>query len=88
MHNAVFGHTYLYHYLVILVHVTFFSSRCMLELKFAIYYRAALLTVIYKNAFDILIPFPMYIPHCMIVADFMVLMDLKNTSESMFMILT
>jgi len=25
----------------ILVHVTFFSSRCMLELKFAIYYRAA-----------------------------------------------
>jgi len=23
-----------------LVHVTFFSSRCMLELKFAIYYRA------------------------------------------------
>ena len=24
-----------------LVHVTFFSSRCMLELKFAIYYRAA-----------------------------------------------
>ena len=23
------------------VHVTFFSSRCMLELKFAIYYRAA-----------------------------------------------
>ena len=27
--------------LFILVHVTFFSSRCMLELKFAIYYRAA-----------------------------------------------
>ena len=26
---------------LILVHVTFFSSRCMLELKFAIYYRAA-----------------------------------------------
>ena len=25
----------------ILVHVTFFSRRCMLELKFAIYYRAA-----------------------------------------------
>ena len=25
----------------ILVHVPFFSSRCMLELKFAIYYRAA-----------------------------------------------
>jgi len=25
----------------ILVHVTFFSSRCMLELKFVIYYRAA-----------------------------------------------
>jgi len=25
----------------ILVHVTLFSSRCMLELKFAIYYRAA-----------------------------------------------
>jgi len=25
----------------ILVHVTFFSSRCMLELQFAIYYRAA-----------------------------------------------
>ena len=25
----------------ILVHVTFFSSRCMLELKFTIYYRAA-----------------------------------------------
>ena len=25
----------------IVVHVTFFSSRCMLELKFAIYYRAA-----------------------------------------------
>ena len=25
----------------ILVHVTFFSSRCMLELKFAINYRAA-----------------------------------------------
>jgi len=25
----------------ILVHVTSFSSRCMLELKFAIYYRAA-----------------------------------------------
>ena len=25
----------------ILVHVTFFSSGCMLELKFAIYYRAA-----------------------------------------------
>jgi len=25
----------------ILVHVTFFGSRCMLELKFAIYYRAA-----------------------------------------------
>ena len=25
----------------ILVHVTFFSCRCMLELKFAIYYRAA-----------------------------------------------
>ena len=25
----------------ILVHVTFFSSRCILELKFAIYYRAA-----------------------------------------------
>jgi len=25
----------------ILVHVLFFSSRCMLELKFAIYYRAA-----------------------------------------------
>jgi len=24
----------------ILVHVTFFSSRCMLELKLAIYYRA------------------------------------------------
>jgi len=23
------------------VHVNFFSSRCMLELKFAIYYRAA-----------------------------------------------
>ena len=27
----------------ILVHVTFFSNRCMLELKFAIYYRAAIL---------------------------------------------
>jgi len=27
--------------LFILVHVTFFSSRCMLELKFAIYYWAA-----------------------------------------------
>ena len=27
--------------LFILVHVTFFSRRCMLELKFAIYYRAA-----------------------------------------------
>ena len=27
--------------LFILVHVTFFSSRCVLELKFAIYYRAA-----------------------------------------------
>ena len=27
----------------ILVHVTFFSSRCMLELKFAIYHRAATL---------------------------------------------
>ena len=26
---------------LILVHVTFFSSRCMFELKFAIYYRAA-----------------------------------------------
>ena len=26
---------------LILVHVTFFSSRCMLELKFAIYHRAA-----------------------------------------------
>ena len=26
---------------LILVHVTYFSSRCMLELKFAIYYRAA-----------------------------------------------
>jgi len=25
----------------ILVHVTFFSSRCMLELKFSIYHRAA-----------------------------------------------
>ena len=25
----------------ILVHVTFFSSRCMLKLKFAIYHRAA-----------------------------------------------
>jgi len=25
----------------ILVHVTFFSSRCMLELKFATYHRAA-----------------------------------------------
>jgi len=25
----------------ILLHVTFVSSRCMLELKFAIYYRAA-----------------------------------------------
>ena len=25
----------------ILVHVTFFNSSCMLELKFAIYYRAA-----------------------------------------------
>ena len=25
----------------ILVHITLFSSRCMLELKFAIYYRAA-----------------------------------------------
>ena len=28
----------------ILVHVTFFSSRCMLELKFAIYHRAASLS--------------------------------------------
>jgi len=27
--------------LFILVHVTFFSSRCMLELKFAIYFEAA-----------------------------------------------
>ena len=25
----------------LIVHVTFFSSRCMLELMFAIYYRAA-----------------------------------------------
>ena len=28
-------------YIFILVHVTFFSSRCMLELKFAVYYKAA-----------------------------------------------
>ena len=31
--------TFLMHF--ILAHVTFFSSRCMLELNFAIYYRAA-----------------------------------------------
>jgi len=30
--------------LFILVHVTLFSSRCMLELKFAVYHRAARLS--------------------------------------------
>jgi len=29
---------------LILIHVTFFNSRCMLELKFAIYHRAARLS--------------------------------------------
>ena len=32
---------YIFLMFFILVHVTFFSRRCMLELKFGIYYRAA-----------------------------------------------
>jgi len=32
---------YIFNIFFVLVHVTFFSSRDMLELKFAIYYRAA-----------------------------------------------
>jgi len=39
--SAIPKSCYIFNVFFILVHVPFFNSRCMLELKFAIYYRAA-----------------------------------------------